>query len=33
MKNKHNAKLLQTDPDTKVMGKFSTKGHIFPPNV
>ena len=32
-KNKHNAELQLTDPGTKVMGEFSTKGHIFPPNA
>ena len=32
-KNKHNAELRQTDSGTKVTGEFSTRGHIFPPNV
>ena len=32
-KNKHNAELQRTDPGTKVTGEFSTRGHIFSPNV
>ena len=32
-RNKDNAELQQTDPGTNVMGKFSTRGHIFLPNV
>ena len=32
-KDKHNAELQRTDPGTKVTGEFSTRGHIFPPNV
>ena len=31
--NKHNAQLQRTDPGTKVTGEFSTRGHIFSPNV
>ena len=31
--NKHNAELQRTDPGTKVTGEFSTRGHIFSPNV
>ena len=31
--NKHNAELQRTDPGTKVIGKFSTRGRIFPPNA
>ena len=33
IKNKHNAELQRTDPGTKVTGEFSTRGHIFPPNI
>ena len=32
-RNKHNAQLQRTDPGTKVTGGFSTRGHIFHPNV
>ena len=32
-KNKHIAELQRTDPGTKVTGEFSTRGHIFSPNV
>ena len=28
--NKHSAELQRTDPDTKVIGEFSTRGRIFP---
>ena len=31
LKKKHNAKLQQTDPGTKVTGEFSTLGRIFTP--
>ena len=31
--NKHNTELQRTDPGTKVTGEFSTRGHIFLPNV
>ena len=31
--NKHKAELQRTDQGTKVTGEFSTKGHIFPPNI
>ena len=31
--DKHNAELQRTDPGTKVTGEFSTRGHIFSPNV
>ena len=31
--NKHNPELQRTDPGTKVTGEFSTRGHIFSPNV
>ena len=31
--NKHNTELQRTDPGTKVTGEFSTRGHIFSPNV
>ena len=31
--NRHNAEVQRTHPGTKVIGEFSTKGHIFPPNA
>ena len=31
--NKHNFELQRTDPGTKVIGEFNTKGCIFPPNA
>ena len=31
--NKHNSKLQRTDPGTKDMGKFSTRGRTFPHNA
>ena len=33
IKHKHNAELQRTDPGTKVMDEFSTKGRIYPPNA
>ena len=33
IKNKHNAKLQRTGPGTKLIGEFSTRGRIFPPNA
>ena len=31
--DKHNAELQWNDPSTKVIGEFSTRGCIFPPNA
>ena len=31
--NKHNAELQRIDPGKKIIGKFSTRGRIFPPNA
>ena len=30
---KHDVELQRTDPGTKVMGEFSTRDRIFPPNA